>query len=245
MSAPGNGPGPGQPTQARGWLTRRTLRGRLIAGLLALLAVACAAVGLVTYVALHSALLNQLDTQLMAASHRYVNCLQGPPDGDGDHGPGQEPPPHSAEFCAEQQAGQTFSAQIRNGNVTHNYVAYGHCDLTDTDRAVLTAYPGEGQPFTSELSSLGDYRLLAVSSKSDPGVTYITGMPMTQVNSTLRQVAIVEIVVFAAALLLTGVLGTGFVRLSLRPLRRVAATATQVAERPLASGEVTLPERVP
>ena len=79
----------------------------------------------------------------------------------------------------------------------------------------------------------------------ESGVTYLTGLPMTQVNSTLRQVATVEIVVFAAALLLTGVLGTGFVRLSLRPLRRVAATATQVAERPLASGEVTLPERVP
>jgi two-component system OmpR family sensor kinase len=68
---------------------------------------------------------------------------------------------------------------------------------------------------------------------------------MTQVNSTLSQVATVEIMVFAAALLLTGVLGTGFVRLSQRPLRRVAATATKVAERPLASGEVTLPERVP
>jgi len=44
---------------------------------------------------------------------------------------------------------------------------------------------------------------------------------------------------------LTGVLGTGFVRLSLRPLRRVAATATRVTELPLASGEVTLPDRVP
>ena len=34
-------------------------------------------------------------------------------------------------------------------------------------------------------------------------------------------------------------------RLSLRPLRRVAATATRVTELPLASGEVTLPDRVP
>jgi two-component system, OmpR family, sensor kinase len=41
------------------------------------------------------------------------------------------------------------------------------------------------------------------------------------------------------------VLGTGFVRLSLRPLRRVAATATRVTELPLASGDVTLPDRVP
>ncbi len=40
-------------------------------------------------------------------------------------------------------------------------------------------------------------------------------------------------------------IGTAWVRVSLRPLRRVAATATRVTELPLASGEVALPERVP
>jgi two-component system OmpR family sensor kinase len=201
-------------------------------------------VGAVTYVSLHSYLLGQLDQQLVQASGRYQACLGHPPPGhDGDNEPG---PPHSSAYdCAQQQQQQTFSAQVRHGVLTDNYVSYGTCTLSHADKAVLTAYPAGRQPFTSELSSLGDYRLLAVPDASDPGVTYLTGLPMTQVNSTLRQVATVEIVVFAAALLLTGVLGTGFVRLSLRPLRRVAATATQVAERPLASGEVTLPERVP
>ena len=235
------GSGTGRPAR---WLARRTLRGRLIAGLLALLAVACAAVGAVTYVSLHSYLLGQLDQQLVQASGRYQACLGQPPPGhDGDNEPG--PPQSSAYDCANQQEQQTFSAQVTDGVLHDNYVANGECHLSAADKAVLTAIPAGGQPFTGELSTLGDYRLLAVPSQSDPGVTYITGLPMTQVNSTLRQVATVEIVVFAAALLLTGVLGTAFVRLSLRPLRRVAATATRVAERPLASGEVTLPERVP
>jgi two-component system, OmpR family, sensor kinase len=236
------GTGPGRPAR---WLARRTLRGRLIAGLLALLAVACAAVGAVTYFSLHSYLLNQLDQQLVQASGRYQACLGNPPPGDQDreNHPG---PPHSSPYaCAQQQEQQTFSAQVSNGVLTDNYVSYGTCRLSPADKAVLTAYPAGGQPFTGELSSLGDYRLLAVHNPATPGVTYLAGLPMTQVNSTLRQVATVEIVVFAAALVLTGVLGTGFVRLSLRPLRRVAATATRVAERPLASGEVTLPERVP
>ena len=225
------------------WLARRTLRGRLIAGLLALLAVACAAVGAVTYVSLHGYLLGQLDQQLVQASMRYQACLGHPPPGhDGDNEPG--PPRSSAYDCAQQQQQQTFSAQVRHGMLTDNHISYGTCTLSHADKAVLTAYPAGRQPFTSDLSSLGDYRLLAVHDP-ESGVTYLTGLPMTQMNSTLRQVAAVEIVVFAAALLLTGVLGTGFVRLSLRPLRRVAATATQVAERPLASGEVTLPERVP
>ena len=46
-------------------------------------------------------------------------------------------------------------------------------------------------------------------------------------------------------LVLAGVLGTALVRLSLRPLRRVAATASRVAELPLETGEVSLPAGVP
>jgi two-component system, OmpR family, sensor kinase len=232
-------------TSREGGTTLSTLRGRLIAGLLALLAVACAAVGIVTFVSLHGYLLSQLDQQLAQASHRYQACLgHPPPAGDGDLHPGP-PRPDSPYDCAQQQQQQTFSAQVRNGVLTDNYVSYGTCSLSHADKAVLTSVPAGGPPFTSELSSLGDYRLLAVTDPGDPGITYINGLPMTQVDSTLRQVAIVEIAVFAAALVLTGVLGTGFVRLSLRPLRRVAATATRVTELPLASGDVTLPDRVP
>jgi two-component system OmpR family sensor kinase len=228
------------------WLARRTLRGRLIAGLLALLAVACAAVGLVTYAALHGALLKQLDVQLRAASQRYETCLHGPPGDETEHGPapGPLPPMNSPRQCAQEQAGQTFSAQIKDGILTDNYVANGQCHLSTTDKAVLTAIPAGHQPFSASLSSLGEYRLLA-SPGPVPGVVYVNGLPLAPVEATLREVEIVEAVVFAAALLLTGVLGTGFVRLSLRPLRRVAATATRVTELPLASGEVTLPQRVP
>src|SRR5579863_10549705 len=85
-AAPGPGPGASHGWRPRRWLARRTLRGRLIAGLLALLAVACAAVGLVTYLALHGALLSQLDSQLRAANMRYEACLNGPPPGDTDGG---------------------------------------------------------------------------------------------------------------------------------------------------------------
>ncbi|HZC60811.1 MAG TPA: hypothetical protein VE464_04135, partial [Streptosporangiaceae bacterium] len=49
------------------WLATRSLRGQLITGLVALLALACAGVGLVSYIALSHTLLNQLDFQLQAA----------------------------------------------------------------------------------------------------------------------------------------------------------------------------------
>ena len=54
-----------------------------------------------------------------------------------------------------------------------------------------------------------------------------------------------EHVLFAVALGLAVILGAGLVQFSLRPLRRVAATATKVTELPLDSGEVTLPAGVP
>src|SRR5215472_17958021 len=76
--------------QARRWLAGRTLRARLIAGLVALLFVACAAVGVVTYVSLRGFLFGQLDDQLLAASSRYVMCVNGPPLGS--HPPGADQP---------------------------------------------------------------------------------------------------------------------------------------------------------
>jgi len=70
-------------------------------------------------------------------------------------------------------------------------------------------------------------------------------VPLSALHDMLRDVALVEAAVFGAVLVLAGVLGTLWVRFSLRPLRRVAATASQVAELPLESGEVSLPAGVP
>jgi two-component system OmpR family sensor kinase len=251
MSQDGAGPKAGQPVSRPGrWLAGRTLRARLIAGLVALLALACAAVGVVTYVALHGALLNSLDSQLNAASTRYTQCLHAPgPEGDNPESGRPRPPapaPNSPRTCAAQQAEETFSAQVRNGTVTNAYVADGRCILSAGDKTTLAARHGGGRPYTSRLSTLGPYRLLAAPGPHpQPGVAYITGLPLEPVEMTLRTVEITEVIVFSVALVLVGLLGTGWVRLSLRPLRRVAATAARVAELPLASGEVTLPERVP
>ena len=70
-------------------------------------------------------------------------------------------------------------------------------------------------------------------------------MPLAMVDETLEHVENTEHVVFATVLLLAVLLGAGLIQFSLRPLRRVAATATRVTELPLDSGEVTLPAGVP
>jgi two-component system OmpR family sensor kinase len=229
----------------RSWLAGRTLRGRLIAGLVSLLAVACACVGLVTYLALRGFLFNSLDQQLGNAPHRYDSCVQsqdGPPP---QPSPGRPPP--SSQQCGDEIPGQpagTFSAQLVNYRVVTANIVNGKCDLSGSDAVVLARLPVNGRPYNRDLPSAhGEYRLTAF--RSPDGDVLVTGLPLGEMQTTLHSVEIAEIAVFSIALLLTGIIGTGWVRLSLRPLRRVTATAAEVTRLPLGSGEVALPNRVP
>jgi two-component system OmpR family sensor kinase len=135
--------------------------------------------------------------------------------------------------------GTLLAANLANSDV---------CRLSPADRALLTSLPrtslASGHiygPRSADLSAYGDYQVVARSTNAG---LVVTGMPLASVTSTLRDVALAEVAVFSVALLLTGVIGTGWVRISLRPLRRVAATATRVTQLPLSSGEVSFPDRV-
>lgn len=225
--------GPWRPL--RRWLAGWTLRTRLISGLAALMLAACAAISIITYMRLHGFLVAQLDEQLAAASSRYQMCMSAPQPA------GRAP---DAQACADTagQAASTFSARIAHAALA-GYITNGRCHLTAAERAALLRLPVGGPPVTEQLPTIGtDYRLMAV--RGLHGDILITGLPMNPVTSTLDDVALTEIVVFAAAVALTGVLGTAWVRLSLRPLQRVTATAAQVARLPLAR-EADLPHRAP
>jgi two-component system OmpR family sensor kinase len=242
------------------WLAGRTLRGRLIAGLVALLAVACAVVGVVTYLTLHQTLLSQIDAQLVSAGGRYGSCMEAndsieqarEAQQDGESAasspvPGQiAPGPVAGEQDCSKIPGQaagTFGARVKNGVVTAQGVVGGTSHPSAAGKAALAQLPPDHRFYTMELAWLGaDYRLTAVPGHD--GDVLITGLPLTDMESTLRQLELALIAVFAAVLLFTGIIGTVFVRLSLRPLRRVAATATRVTELPLASGDVNLFNRM-
>jgi two-component system, OmpR family, sensor kinase len=220
----------------------RTLRSKLIAGLVTLLAIACAAVGVVTYFAVQRSLTDDLRNQLQAATNTVNNCLDyqlGDNDGDNDR------PAGDPMYCGGPG---TFVAYRRHGLWTAFQVPTTPVRLTAADKQALSritpspihtaTFPSTGQ----YLQSMGgSYEITVVA---DPNGTYVTGLSIDSTHDTLRDVALAEAVVFGGVLLLAGVLGTLWVRLSLRPLRRVAATATTVAELPLESGEVELPKGV-
>src|SRR5207244_56299 len=96
--------------------------------------------------------------------------------------------------------------------------------LSQTDSYLLARLPVNRRPYDRMLASAdGEYRLTAV--RAADGDVLVTGLPLAGLQSTLHKVELAEVAIFSAALLLTAVIGTGWVRLSLRPLRRVTAVA--------------------
>ena len=256
-------PAVARPPRSRRWPIPRTLSGRLITGLVALLAVACATVGVVTYLAVQRSLSRELTSQVQTATNTANACLDsvlGHGDGDSDDNsapgsgtgtathPGQ--PQSDPMYCYGLDRG-TFVAYFTNGKWSAQIVPGSQLTLTAADKATLSGIqpsplPRQGDSVPTHNRHLesadGNYELTVVA---DPNGTYVTGLSLSGMHDMLKDVALAEAAVFGGVLLLAGVLGTLWVRLSLRPLRRVAATATQVAELPLESGEVALPTGVP
>jgi two-component system OmpR family sensor kinase len=207
-----------------------------------LLALSCAAVGVAAVVGLDGFLTGRLDQQLRDVGPRFPASLEHgvkPSDHDGDeHGD------------TRRQSAGTFGARLVGSTVTIAAVVHPVGDGTDLsapldgrDRYTLAAVPTDGRGHSVRLSSLGRYRLMATPGLD--GDVLITGLPLEPVQATVHRLELVAAVVFGAALAVTGVAGAVWVRWSLRPLSRVAETATRVGELPLASGEVALPPRAP
>jgi two-component system OmpR family sensor kinase len=223
---------------------RWTLRGRLLAGLLALLAVLCAVIGVVSVSVLHHQVVSQVDRQLVAAGQRANNA-----EGFG-HRPGGahfDAPPDQAKIPGS--ATGSLLAQLTDGSVGSASVLQGNAAtptaVPQNDYAVLAAVPIDNQPHTVTLSGLGEYRVLASSDNNGDGTVLLNGLPLKDANSTVTNLALVITIVSLVGLLGAAVAGTVIVRLALRPLKRVTETATRVSKLPLDRGEVALQERVP
>ncbi|GAA1376191.1 sensor histidine kinase [Streptomyces beijiangensis] len=217
-------------------LPPRTLRGQLTAGLVTLLALACLAVGITTALALQGFLIGRVDDQLTASGGKFAASLEHEARPDGDNRPD-----------TRGQAESTFGARLLDGAVTQVAVVDDQSDrsvtLTAEDRRILVGVRTDGQGHTIRLSELGAYRAMAV--RGDDGDILITGLPLHPVEETVHRIEAVEAVLFGGTLLVTGIAGALWVRISLRPLQRVAARATEVAGLPLASGEIDMPGPLP
>ncbi|MEU4026695.1 sensor histidine kinase [Streptomyces anulatus] len=226
-----------------------TLRTRLVVSAVSLIAVVAAVIGSVTAIAFHSYMYGKLDDQL----HSVAERAQRPPG----PGPVSEALRAAGPLGFVGGGGQplgTFGALLgEDGDVTASKVVEDSGlraqesakPLTGEQRSALEeAAPGTGEGARSvDLPGLGGYRVEAATTTE--GYTVLVGIPSAEVSGALTTLIVVEVCVTAAGLLAASIAGTVLVGIALRPLRRVAATATRVSELPLHSGEVALLERVP
>lgn len=224
-------------TRVRGRRRPWSLRTRLVVSAVALIAVVAAVIGAVTTIALRSYLVEQKDEQLYEAVR---HSRADPPARAGDlrfvGGPG-----HDIGTVGGRADGPLEPlAPAQAGRLDSPYPGDPLGTLSDSQLAALSAAPRDGDPHTVTLPGLGDYRVLS----SADGRT-VLGFPLSDVQDTVTTLVWVEVAVTAAGLVAAGIAGGSLVGVALRPLRRVAATATRVSELRLHSGEVALHERVP
>jgi two-component system, OmpR family, sensor kinase len=244
-------------------LSFRTISGKLIIGLAVLFGLASVAVSVITNDALSHSLRSSLNQQLQTATDSWYSCVRNSGHDRDDSG-GHGGPGYSVCSNAGQAPG-TFEEILAGGAADYTNLVNQTCRLSRRDEAALAALataasrppPGHGLPpgpvpnpppapaHTVTLDSLGGTFMLTKVPGPQQGTQLVTGLPLASVEGTLSSVENTEHMVYAGVLLLALALVTVMVQLSLRPLRRVAATATRVTELPLDSGEVTLPAGVP
>lgn len=219
----------------------RTLRTRLVLSIVGLLALASITIGVVSVVSLQRTLTDEVDRQLLAATQRS----QGYGNRSGIGGPGSIDGVRP-EFISVG----TISAVIYGGVLSD--VVYFDDDsngsvliqrqLTSSERDAILNLPLDGRPHTAELGILGDYRIVVKATGVDQAV--IVGQSLGPTQAIVLQLVGIVALVTLIGIGIAAALGTLIVRLALRPLDRVAATASVVAELPLDRGEVALGVRV-
>ncbi len=227
------------PRGRRAW----SLRLRLLVGQVVVLAVVCLGITAATELALLHHLVAQLDGQLAGTSHR--SALMYPSRRhESVHPPGLGPGPRFLD--APGQPAGMVGAVVDNGHtVDAGYLTSSgaRAALTPAAKSQLEKIADSRVPETVDLDDLGRYRVVAAPSRGG-GDVIVTGLSMANIDATMIRMLVTFGIVTLIALAAATTAGAVIIRNALAPLRRVAQTATRVADLPLDRGEVELPVRV-
>jgi two-component system OmpR family sensor kinase len=191
---------------------RTPLRIKLVAALTVLVALALLVSGLAASAALRGYLLDRVDQNLVTTARPLAD---GRPD-DLDRG---QPRPRlrGPNVYAFQQYGP-------GGALLASVDSAAGAPRVPADRLDDTS----GRPFTVEAASgTVQWRVLVVGLPS--GGALVIGAPLGDVRSTVRRLAVLELVIGVVVLLAFAALGYAVVRRSLRPLVEVESTAEAIA----------------
>ncbi|MDQ6920988.1 MAG: HAMP domain-containing histidine kinase, partial [Candidatus Dormibacteraeota bacterium] len=200
-----------------------SLRARLLAGLVTLVLAGLLVADVATYEALQSFLGNRLNQQLVGAELPSAEYLMHGADG---HGPDVAssaalPPGSYAELLAPDGTRlheQTFA--LGGGSSSARPAIPSPLPRVGAHPSLMTV-PGTG--------GVARYQVLVASLDNYGGSTLVLAIPLTDVDSTLRQLVVLEASIGAAVLVAMALLAALLVRVGLRPLERMGHTAAAIA----------------
>lgn len=232
-----------------------SLRRMIVLTVVAVVFVLAGTIGCLSTWALEASLMDRADIRVQAASQRgntrrhsesteknvAQQLLQTYGSDSSDYNPpaGLDAPGQAAGTLAllRNRQGVVASAYINNeGKYT-----YLTRDQINTLMAALNS--GKTKPFTVYVEGLGTYRVL-VTRDSVSSDAVLTGVSLADDEALIGRQMIIEVLLVGSGVVLAAVVCFGLVSRFLQPLRRVAATARQVATQPMDSGEVQIERRV-
>ncbi|MDZ8172035.1 sensor histidine kinase [Microbacterium xanthum] len=220
---------------------RWSLQARLITAIVAVVALILVMVAIATSAVLGRVLQDNLNAQVQSAAQQTAGTLldlKVPRDE-------QEVTASDVLRSGNQPQGTVLVLRGGGGGATTGAYVAGPGDIEElTDDQIDDVLLGVTTPeyTTVDIDGLGDYRMFPYQSL---GYVAYAGMPESGVQQTVTPIITSVVLMTTGGLILLAAIVAWIVRRSLAPLRAVSATATRVANQPLAEGEVSITERVP
>jgi len=143
------------------------------------------------------------------------------------------------------QATATLIAVVENGRVTDSAIFSDGGNAAapaEAISAIESADLSQEAPRTVSFGALGDYRMASIAVGG--GARLVSALSLDNANRAVATKTVAVVGITLAAVLLTAVGTVALVRQSLRPLRRVAATAAKAAKMPLTDEDHRIVTRV-
>ena len=227
-----------------------TLRRRLVVSVVGLFTLLSIIVGGISVFVLYGNLTSPINQQLQRAAS-FQDDRGGPgAGGDGGGGPrGLEPGSITARYIIGTPITGTQTASFAIGGASTT-------PLTAAQLAPLKAITASDTLTDISIPGIGTFRAIRTSKfagdvlNPDGSVDKVSfylyyAYPLAQTQSTLARFGLALGIISLVGILLVALATWFIVSYALRPLRRVAATATELASMPLDRGEVDLSVRVP
>ena len=252
----------------------RSLRTRLVVGVLGLVLVMAAVMSAFSTVSLRHTLMARTDSQLMAAAQRAADKRHDLTQEarkaseqaaqEGADKPGDQPDGADGTDAGPDKHGVPPGLDAAGQSTGTLTLITPQTSSSDSEASETAAYIDKNGHYAS--ISKEDCRLLLSQATEDhpvtvdlhhlgsyrvvatrdeaSGSTVITGLSLEGDKGLIRTQLLIELTVALLGALVVALAGRTMVRSSLAPLERVARTAQRVASQPLERGEVSIEDRV-